>query len=417
MSTTPPDYDVAIIGAGAAGVGAARRLAGTGLTVVVLEASARVGGRAWTVDIAGMHIDLGCGWLHSADRNSWTAIAEQLGFAVDRRKPAWRTQYRDLGFTPEEQAAASKAFADWSERLVTQPSPTDCAADALPPDEEWRAYLQAMSGFISGAALEQISVADYLAYDQATTGNNWRLPDGYGALVSHSLPSSVDLRLSMPVTGIEPTPGGVRISTRRGTLSARSAIVTASTAVLTGGGIDLSRDLESWTTAASLLPLGSDEKVYLEIVGDDAPFAPESHVLGDPRDENTGVYYIRPLGLPVIECFLGDGGARVVAEQGQDVAFARAIDQLVALFGSDIRRHLRPLVASNWQRMPHIGGAYSHALPGHAAARRDLARPFDGCIYFAGEATNPTDFSTAHGAHDSGARAADEVVAALVKGT
>jgi monoamine oxidase len=97
------------------------------------------------------------------------------------------------------------------------------------------------------------------------------------------------------------------------------------------------------------------------------------------------------------------------------VGFAHAVDQMVALFGSEVRRHLRPLIASNWSRTSHIGGAYSHALPGHSAARQDLAQPFDGRVFFAGEATSATDFSTAHGAHDSGVRAADEVVAALPK--
>jgi monoamine oxidase len=406
------DFDVAIIGAGAAGVGAARRLSTSGLSVVLLEASARIGGRAWTCDIAGLHLDLGCGWLHSADRNSWTRIAEASGFEVDRRTPAWRTQYRDLGFAPAEQTAAAQAFADWSERLVKAPPASDRAVDVLEPDEEWRAYLQAMSGFISGAALEQISVADYVTYDTASTGNNWRLPAGYGTLISNSLPGNIDLRLSTPIQAVDVMPGGVTLSTLRGTLQARSAILTVSTAVLAGDSITMPAAMDPWRQAATSLPLGRDEKLYLEIVGN-SPFAPETHVLGDPRDVRTGVYYIRPLGEPVIECFLGDAGARVIEEEGQMVGFMRAVDQLASLFGSDARRNLRPLVASNWSRMTHIGGAYSHALPGHASARQELARPFEQRVFFAGEATNISEFSTAHGAHDSGVRAADEVLEAL----
>jgi monoamine oxidase len=82
------DVDVIIVGAGAAGIAAARRLATTGLSVSLLEASARIGGRAWTCDIAGLRLDMGCGWLHSADRNAWTAITEASGFDVNRRPPA-----------------------------------------------------------------------------------------------------------------------------------------------------------------------------------------------------------------------------------------------------------------------------------------------------------------------------------------
>jgi monoamine oxidase len=114
MSANP---DVVIVGAGAAGVAAARRLATSGLSTMVVEAAGRVGGRAWTCDVAGLHLDLGCGWLHSADRNPWTRAAEAAGFAVDRRTPAWGRQYRDLGFSQAEQAAAAPAFTDWRQRI------------------------------------------------------------------------------------------------------------------------------------------------------------------------------------------------------------------------------------------------------------------------------------------------------------
>jgi monoamine oxidase len=409
MST---DVDVVIIGAGAAGIAAARRFAASGLSVTLLEASARVGGRAFTCNIGGLSIDLGCGWLHSADRNPWTRIAEASGFAIDRRTPAWRTQYRDLGFSPADQAAAAWALAVWGERLATAPPASDSAADVLDAGETWRPYLQAISGFTSGAALEHISIADYLAYDTASTGRNWRLPAGYGTLISHSLPQHIDLRLSTPVEAIDLIPGGVSVVTPHGSIRARSAIVTVSTAMLAADSIRLPGALDRWRHAATRLPLGRDEKLFLEIMGD-SPFAPETHVIGNPRDSRTGVYYIRPLGDPVIECFLGDAGARIIDEEGATVGFAHAVDQLAALFGSDIRRHLRPLVASNWSRMTHIGGAYSHALPGHAAARQELARPFEQRVFFAGEATHASDFSTAHGAYHSGVRAAEEAILAL----
>jgi monoamine oxidase len=89
------------------------------------------------------------------------------------------------------------------------------------------------------------------------------------------------------------------------------------------------------------------------------------------------------------------------------------MEQLCALFGSHIRGSLRPLAASNWGQMQHIGGAYSYALPGQASARRALARPFENRLFFAGEATSAGDFSTVHGAHDSGLRAAEEAISVL----
>jgi monoamine oxidase len=404
--------DVVIVGAGAAGIAAARRLATSGLSAMVLEATGRIGGRAWTCDVAGLHLDLGCGWLHSADRNPWTRVAEAAGFAIDRRAPAWGRQYRDLGFSQVEQAAATQALTDWRRRMMETPPASDCAADALEPDGEWNDYLQAMSGFLTGAGLERISVADYIAYDAASTGCNWRAPAGYGSLVAASLPRAIDLRLSTPVESIELDSRAVVLATPVGAVRTRAVILTVSTAVLAGGTIMLPHELDPWRHAAARLPLGRNEKLFLEITGD-SPFVPETRVLGNPRDRRTGVYYIRPFGWPVIECFLGDQGARMVEELGPAAGFAHAIDQLVALFGSAVSRSLRPLVASSWSRMTHVGGAYSYALPGHAAAREDLARPFEQRFFFAGEATHVHDYSTAHGAHDSGVRAAEEAIAAL----
>jgi monoamine oxidase len=406
------DWDVVIIGGGAAGIAAARRLAASGLSTLVLEASQRIGGRAWTINVVGLALDLGCGWLHSADRNPWVGIAEASGFAVDRRRPAWGQQYRDLGFSQAEQMAASDALAAWRERLEATLPQSDCAADALEPDGAWNAYLQAMSGYISGGALERISAADYLAYDSASTGHNWRVLAGYGTLVAASLPPTAALRLGTPADAIGLEAARVTVTTRAGTITARSAIITVPTDVLVSGAIRLPGALDDWCHAAAGLPLGRDEKLFLEIVGD-SPFAPETRVLGDPRNPRTGVYYIRPFGRPVVEGFFGGDGACMLAEHGPVAGFAYAIDQLATLFGSDVRRMLRPLAASNWSQMEYVGGAYSYALPGRAPARDELARPFEQRLFFAGEATHRHDFSTAHGACQSGTRAAEEVIAAL----
>src|SRR5208283_4523076 len=296
--------DIAIVGAGAAGIAAARRLDGSGLSTVVLEALPRLGGRAWTRQAAGVSLDLGCGWLHSGDLNPWTRIAEESGFEVDRRTPVWGTQYRDLGFPAAERAAARRAFDRWNERVLATPPTSDCAADLLlDADARWTPYLQAMSGFISGDELERISAKDYTAYDTASTSINWRAPAGYGALITASLPAGSDVRLGTPVEAI--TLDGLRVSLRTsaGTLRSRAAIVTISTNVLAGDTIAWPSMIDFWREAARRLPLGDNEKLFVEIIGD-SPFAPESHMLGDPSDARTGAYYIRPFGWPVIECFL-----------------------------------------------------------------------------------------------------------------
>ncbi|MBP2302014.1 flavin monoamine oxidase family protein [Azospirillum picis] len=404
--------DIAIIGAGAAGIAAARRLAGSGLSCLLLEALPRPGGRAWTCRAAGMTLDLGCGWLHSAERNPWTRIAEESGFVVDRSPAAWRDQFHDLGFPPAEQRAADQALDRWSGRIADDPPASDRASDALEPGGRWTAYLQAISGYLSGDELERVSARDYAAYDTAATACNWRLPAGYGTLIAASLPASAALRLRTPVEAVALDGRGVALRTALGTLQAQAAIVTVSSTVLAGDAIRWPSALDPWREAASCLPLGANEKLFLEVVGD-GPFEPETHVLGDPHDPATGSYYIRPFGLPVIECFLGGAGARAMADRGSAASFARAVDQIATLFGESVRRCLRPLLASDWTGTPSVGGGYSHALPGHAVARAVLARPCDDRLFFAGEATHATDFSTAHGAYQSGIRAAEEAIAAL----
>ncbi len=406
------DVDVVIVGGGAAGVGAARRLARSGLSTMLLEAHSRLGGRAWTRSVSGHELDLGCGWLHSAEHNAWVHIAREAGVHIDESPAAWGVQYRGLGFSREEQAEARRALTEWTQRLAKSPPPGDRASDALIPNARWNNYIRTIVGFISGAVPEQLSAADYVRYDESSTETNWRVTTGLGALVARSVPPGIPVHLGTPVESIAPGSAGVALTTRVGAVRARAVLLTVSTEVLANGTIKLPAGLDAWRNAAARLPLGRNEKLFFEILGN-APFEPETQVIGNPRDTSTAAYYLRPLGRPVIEAFFGGDGARKVDRDGIDAAFAFALDQLAALFGADIRGKLRPLAASAWSRDSRVGGAYSYAVPGSVEARAELARPFEERIFFAGEATSGSEFSTVHGAHDSGVRAAEEVIAAL----
>jgi hypothetical protein len=182
--------------------------------------------------------------------------------------------------SPDKQVSARQALEAWKKRLVQTPPATDCAADALAPSCEWNTYIQAMGGFISGARLEQISAADFAAYDTAATSCNWRVPAGYGTLIAASLPPTVVRRLSTPAQAIDFDVNGVCVTTPAGTLRARTAITTVSTSVLAGPSIRMPAALDAWRHAATLLPLGKNEKLFLEITGD-SPFGPETQVLGN----------------------------------------------------------------------------------------------------------------------------------------
>src|SRR5688500_7789731 len=110
------EIDVAIIGAGAAGVAAARRLADARVPCVAIEARNRVGGRAFTLP-GEFSLDLGCGWLHSADENEWAALAGKLGFAVDDYPPPWARPAWEGNFSVAEQKEYWAAWRRFYERV------------------------------------------------------------------------------------------------------------------------------------------------------------------------------------------------------------------------------------------------------------------------------------------------------------
>src|SRR3981081_3491309 len=119
----PSEVDVAIVGAGAAGLGTARALENSGLSVIVLEARDRVGGRAHTIMAApDITFDPGCGWLTRADRNSFVAIAGRLNFEIDKSHPPWREQSFGDIFPPRERAEFIAALDAFFSRI------TDAAA-------------------------------------------------------------------------------------------------------------------------------------------------------------------------------------------------------------------------------------------------------------------------------------------------
>ena len=113
------EFDLIVVGGGAAGIGVARRLVAHGASCLLLEASSRLGGRAYTQDLGGYPLDLGCEWLHSGDRNAWVDVAEASGFPVDRGDPPWAKAHPSLAEDKDDKEAAWMAYGAWEERLGT----------------------------------------------------------------------------------------------------------------------------------------------------------------------------------------------------------------------------------------------------------------------------------------------------------
>jgi monoamine oxidase len=412
----PSEIDVAIIGAGAAGLGAARALQGSGLSVIVLEARNRLGGRGHTILAApDITFDLGCGWLHSADKNSFVKIAGELDFEIDQTRPPWRQQSFDTGFPYAERLDFITSLDAFYERAeAAAKSGRDGAASALlEPGDRWNPMIDAISTYINGCELDAVSILDMDAYEDSEI--NWRVRRGYGALIS-AYGATCPLALNCRVTRIDHSGKRLGIETSRGTLTAGKAVVTVPTNLIADESIRFHPALPAKLEAARGLPLGLADKVMLaldEPAESDGALPNDGNLRGATMRTEMGSYHLRPFGQPCIEGFFGGRFARELEDAGEGALAAQAIDEIVALLGADFRRKLKPLAQSRWAHDPFARGSYSHALPGHAGARAVLAAPVDNRLFFAGEATSPNFFSTAHGARDTGERAAGEILASI----
>ena len=410
--TLPADgiVDVAVIGAGAAGIGAARRLASSALSVLVLEAKDRAGGRAHTLTgRSGAGIDLGCGWLHSADQNPWVALAEAEGFEIDRSRPSWERRLTGVNMSDAEAREFGRAFEAFEAKLEAAAAGPDRPAAELFDEEtaRWRPMLDAFSSYYNGALFRDISVHDYAAYQP--TDENWRVVQGYGALVAHTA-AELPIVFETAVTRVDRTGSPLRLTTAKGEVQARAVIVAVPTTVLSEDRLAFDPPLPDHAAAADALPLGHVDKCFLALA-EPGTLPAEMMVTGRTTTADTGSYTLQPFGRPMIEGFFGGDLAGALEGESQGAFCAFAIDELAALFGSSLRRALRPIAESRWGADPYIRGAYSHARPGHAAARAALRRPVEGGIFFAGEACSPHAFSTCHGAYETGVEAAEAVLA------
>ncbi|MBV9376968.1 MAG: FAD-dependent oxidoreductase, partial [Alphaproteobacteria bacterium] len=207
------EADIVVVGAGAAGIGAARRLVESGsVSVLVLEARDRVGGRVHTIEPAGFPLDRGAEWLHSADRNPLSAIARDLGFRIHERPPEWLNRLRRSGETIEAEAdwLATREAQGVARREAAAEQADRSLASLLPPGGRWNQLLDATSTWGNGAELDLVSVKDYVRYEDS--GVNWRLRDGYGRLLE-KLSRGLPIALDTPVSRIDHGGREIRLDT------------------------------------------------------------------------------------------------------------------------------------------------------------------------------------------------------------
>jgi monoamine oxidase len=357
-------------------------------------------------------VDLGCAWLHSADRNPWTAIAAALGLEINRTLPDWGRSFaheRQLG--RDAAVAHERAFAKFWSVIDTHAGADRSLAEILPANDPWLPNFAAITSFISGARPEELSVIDLARY--ADTLVNWRVVEGYGRLIEQ-FGEGLPITLDVPVTSIGWGGPGVTIATSAGTLRCRAVIVAVPVSLLAQEAIRFDPPLPAAKLAAVQdLPMGHVAKLLLAVEGDPFGISPDRQVTGALDRMDTAVYQLRPLGRPLVEAYWGGSLALELEHAGQVAMADFAGAKLAALFGAAVRGRLRPLVATSWASDPYSRGAFSYARPGGADGRAALAEPQDERLFFAGEACSTDAFSTAHGAYATGIVAAESALATL----
>lgn len=404
-------YDVVIAGAGAAGIGAGRRLARAGISFLLVEARSRIGGRTLTVE-RGAPLDMGAGWLHSGDRNVLVAMAEAAGFEVDRTPAPWQRQSGAQGMSEQEQRQFAEAFQRFEQRIDAE-AEQDGAKPAsfyLEPGGRWNPLIDAIFSYISGASLDGIDARDYARYEDS--GANWRVRAGYGALIA-ALGAGLPVQFETEVRAIDHGASHVRLDTSRGDIEARAVIVTLPTSAY--ATLRFAPGLPEKREAATALPLGAAEKLHFALAQPEE-FPSDGHLFARFDTPDTGSYHLRPLGRPLLEVYFGGALARGLAEAGAEAMADFAEQELTGLLGSQFPARLTLLAASSWSIDPFALGAYSYATPGKADARAILASPHEGRLFFAGEACSRARYSTVHGAYETGWAAAGEALSGLGTG-
>jgi monoamine oxidase len=404
------DVEVVVVGGGAAGVAAGKRLHRASVDCLLIEARPRLGGRAYTVtDPSGFTLDLGCGWLHSADHNPWVRVADEEGVALDMTLPPWQRRTLETGFPRAEQNAFQEAMGEFFGRLhqAAQGNKDVAAVTLLEPGNRWNGMINSVCTYISGGDLERLSVKDFDRYEDS--GVNYRVFKGYGALIA-DYGADIPQMLDCPVRAIDHSGPRLRIETDKGTIAADQVIVTVPSAVLAAEQMTFTPALPDKIAAARGLPLGLADKLFMALEGAEE-FEKETRLFGRTDRKGTGGYHLRPFGRPLIEAYFAGGLAAELERGGDGAFFDFAASELVGLFGSDFSRRLQPIQTHRWANDPYALGSYSFALPGFADSRAVLGAPIDKRLFFAGEACSAHDFSTAHGGYLTGVAAADEVIA------
>jgi monoamine oxidase len=423
-------FDVVVIGAGVAGLAAARRLRREGASVVILEARNRIGGRVWTdVSMSGVPLDLGASWIQGTNGNPITALAHDLNvrtFRTDFDHPALYAAGQRLNAADTQRIG--KNYRSFMQRVdsfrsaLRKKGQADISLEAgidhvlaqQPATGQQRAELNfAIQSEIEdeyGTEAVDLSLFNW-DQDEEFGGESVLFPAGYGQIIA-GLAHGQDIRLNTSVTRVEYDDHGVSVETERLKLRATRVLVTLPLGVLKSGAIAFTPALpEPKRIAIARLGMGILNKIYLRFPH---VFWPkEADVIGMISAERGGldewVNTFKYTGQPLLLGFNSGRRAKYIEGLSNQAVVGLAMKVLRDIFGQTIPDPEKSLI-TRWQSDPFSLGSYSSIPPGASGKDYDtLAAPIGDRVFFAGEATSRAYPATVHGAFLSGEREAKRI--------
>lgn len=413
----PTQTNVVIVGAGAAGLAAAKELTRQGVSFIVVEGSHRIGGRAYSEEIApGVWFDLGCAYMvagpnaeeHVDESNPFIDYARNQGIAIEEYRYDAHYHYNGRLLNASEMKARELYYQECEEAIRSSAEAGDDRAISALIDLEnpyATPYIDMMA-VTAPKDLDEASAADFFHKVEECTDFNAR--GGYGNLVAH-WGSDVEVSLNTKVESIDWSGQDVLVNTVRGSISARCLICTVSNGVLAAQDIHFAPRLPDWKMEAIQgVPMGAENKIGVHFTKD--VFGPEDAGYYQAwSDEAQGAYIdVNLMSTNVVSVFMGGRFSTWMERQGQEASREFAVDRIADLFGNDIRQSVGRSIVTAWVTEPWTLGSYAAALPGQFHQRKLLPLAVDNRLFFAGEATARAN-GTCNGAYWSGVRAAREV--------
>lgn len=414
MSQTA-DHDVCIIGAGAAGLAAARTAAASGLSFVIIEARDRIGGRTVTDLSLGAPFDGGASFIHFSEKNPWTQIAAELG--VETRPGGWRgggfREFRDgMAVPPGEPGSwgAGRGKVWELAEDIDESNDVSFAGLVAKASPDAVAAAHGLTRGAVGEEPERVSVADYARLYE---GGNHIVPAGYGTLVQR-YGKGVPVRLGVTAKAIDWRGKTVKIVTSAGDIRARTVVITVPLGVLKAEKIAFQPALPNeMQQALDGLAMGALSKIGLHFEGSRLG-ANSGMFYSELRGERPAVSYeMWPFDRDIVICWYGADYAREINRLGEVAAADHMLERLTKIVGSDARKAFRGARLFGWSEDPFALGSYSYAKPGHARARDVLRKPVGDRLWFAGEAMAGKMSMTVGGAHQTGEQAIKSIASRL----